>query len=91
MKLDDKSQQIAQITQIIESVKSVDKDLKQQKTQKNTKKDSCASRNPLAKIMHCASHLVYLVRLVTKKKRFVFFVSSVGNKKKFVVKHITNY
>ena len=41
---------------------------KQQKTQKNAKKDSCSSCHPLAKIIHCASHLVHPVRLVTKKK-----------------------
>ena len=72
MKLDDKSQQITQITQIIKSVKSVksvDEDIKQQKTQKNTKnkfRDIRVIR--WQKIIHCASHLVHPVRLVTKKK-----------------------
>ena len=64
---------------------------KQQKTQKNTKNKFRDIREiRWQKITHCASHLVHPVRLVTKKKRFVFFVSSVG-KKKIVVKHITNY
>ncbi len=61
---------------------------KQQKTQKNTKNKFRDIREiRWQKITHCASHLVHPVRLVTKKKRFVFFVSSVGKKKKkFVVK-----
>ena len=55
---------------------------KQQKTQNNTKNKFRDIREiRWQKITHCASHLVHPVRLVIKtKKRFVFFVSSVGKK-----------
>ena len=61
---------------------------KQQKTQNNTKNKFRDIREiRWQKITHCASHLVHPVRLVTKKKRFVFFVSSVGNKTNSLLKH----
>ena len=60
---------------------------KQQNTQKNAKKDSCSSCNPLATIIHCASHLVHPVRLVTKKKDSCSSCSPLATKKISLLKH----